>query len=262
MAINLDEDASPRQHVTVASQTIGSGDFAFSMYLRVADLLTGTLFKYFLSNRGVGDAESVNCYFDEDTSVLTFRGLGRSGISGAGDFRIDSSGEPGTVANWQHYLFQRNGSTYEMYVNGSSEGTDTVTDVSAFDIVSTWYIGARQDLNTSRFFNGDIAEFAFWDGRSFSAAEAASMAAGFTPLFFRESLTIYVPFIRQYQDYAQGLTVTNNNTTVSDHPTGMIYPVPNIGRWATAAAPATGQPTMRRWGGIPGMSHAGVSTWG
>jgi hypothetical protein len=68
-----------------------------------------------------------------------------------------------------------------------------------------------------------MAEWAKWD-RALTSDEIDALAKGFAPEFFKDSLAWYVPMIREYDERMVPLTVTNNSSTVTDHPP-IIYPV-------------------------------------
>lgn len=65
---------------------------------------------------------------------------------------------------------------------------------------------------------GDFAEIAVWQA-TLTAAEVASLAKGFSPRKVRpQSLVYYSPLVRELQDVARGVALTNTDTTVSNHP--------------------------------------------
>ncbi len=56
-----------------------------------------------------------------------------------------------------------------------------------------------------------------------TAEEVASLAKGMTCDKIRpQSLVTYIPLMRDIQDIARGMTLTNTNSTVANHP--RIYP--------------------------------------
>ena len=58
---------------------------------------------------------------------------------------------------------------------------------------------------------------------SLTAAEIASLAKGMTcEKICPQSLVFYTPLIREIQDLARGMTLTDTSTTVANHP--RIYP--------------------------------------
>lgn len=65
---------------------------------------------------------------------------------------------------------------------------------------------------------GDFAELGMWQA-TLSAAEAASLAKGMTCDKIRpQSLVYYTPLVRDIQDLARGMTLTDTNSTVANHP--------------------------------------------
>jgi hypothetical protein len=80
-----------------------------------------------------------------------------------------------------------------------------------------------------------MAEWAKWD-RALIDTERAALALGFSPLFFPRELKWYLPMVRPYVELKEGLTVTNDGSTIGAHPP-IIYPpgLPTNYRVAEAA---------------------------
>ncbi len=93
---------------------------------------------------------------------------------------------------------------------GSYLGTDT----------NVYSIGNQSGV---RVWDGMHAEFAIWN-RFITADEIAAIAAGYSPLFFRESLMEYVPLVRDPVSFKNGGALTVTATAVQPHPR-IIYPV-------------------------------------
>jgi len=56
-----------------------------------------------------------------------------------------------------------------------------------------------------------------------TAEEVASLSKGMTCDKIRpQSLVFYAPLVREIQDLARGMTLTNTNSTVANHP--RVYP--------------------------------------
>jgi len=231
MAVRFVEGTN--QRVELANVDLGSGDFAIMFWARVPNVLDGAESKYVFSKGGLTAGESLNMWFDEDTKVLTWNIEGRSGVGGDGDGRLNTTTEPGDVTVWQHYIFQRRSDVYEIRVDGSDDlgtYTETPTDFAAFDISYTVYLGVRTGLTSSRDFDGDLAEFAIYDGRSFDTSEAGEFAAGRRPSENRRGLITYVPLVSRYQEFVTQLTVTNQSSTIVSHVPKLKFPYPyNLG---------------------------------
>lgn len=85
----------------------------------------------------------------------------------------------------------------------------------------TLTIGAYDD-GSAEYADGKIAELAIWN-RELTAAEAAILGIGFSPLFIPNGLVFYAPMIRGLQDLKSGNVGTATNAVVYPHPR-IIYP--------------------------------------
>lgn len=86
--------------------------------------------------------------------------------------------------------------------------------------MDTYRIGRYQSNNS--WSTGDFAELGMWQA-TLTAEEVASLAKGMTCDKIRpQSLVYYTPLIRDIQDLARGMTLTNTDSTVANHP--RIYP--------------------------------------
>lgn len=137
-----------------------------------------------------------------------------------------------TSTGWYHLAFSYDGSQtgnanrLKIYKNGvlqttgvSDTGTipATTSNNSAMD---TYRIGRYQSNNS--WSTGDFAELGMWQA-TLTAEEVASLAKGMTCDKIRpQSLVYYTPLIRDIQDLARGMTLTNTDSTVANHP--RIYP--------------------------------------
>ena len=130
-----------------------------------------------------------------------------------------------TFDTWQHYLVEwENGYGGRLFIDGVEVGNDTLSTSmdNVINVSGDFYVGARSDLNVDRYFGGDMAEWGKWD-RLLSADEKQALVNRFAPGHFTNSLIWYCPMIRDYTEVVGGLTVTNNGSTIADHPP-MIYP--------------------------------------
>lgn len=125
--------------------------------------------------------------------------------------------------NWTQLIVKRASSNYIVKVAGSTVLSNGLNSVElGEDWTGVFEIGAT---GGNEFFHGQMAEMACWF-RSLSDAEEAALwngSRGFAPSFFRDSLQWYLPMIRDYVEVKAGIAVTNNGTTIADHP-AIIYP--------------------------------------
>jgi hypothetical protein len=129
------------------------------------------------------------------------------------------------ITGWNHVALTFDGSQGTNagrlvgYVNGSQvtlafTGTIPATTSNNVDN-ETFRIGRGQAAQSS---NGDFAEAGMWQA-TLTAEEVASLAKGMTCDKIRpQSLVYYTPLIRDIQDLARGMTLTNTNSTVANHP--------------------------------------------
>jgi hypothetical protein len=106
-----------------------------------------------------------------------------------------------------------------IYLDGGSSASNTtnVTNIITYDSLN---IGAVKVASPTAYMSGRIAEAAIWNA-ALTAAEAAALAAGYSPLLIRPAnLVFYVPLVRDAdEDIVGGLSLTANGTpTVEPHP--------------------------------------------
>jgi hypothetical protein len=145
-------------------------------------------------------------------------------VVGGGGFQWGFVGA--NITGWNHFAFTFDGTQtgnsnrLKMYVNGglqspSFSGTipSTTADVSNME---QFRIGRRVDSNL--WSTGSFAEIGMWQA-TLTAEEVASLAKGMTcDKICPQSLVYYTPLIRDIQDLARGMTLTDTNSTVANHP--------------------------------------------
>jgi len=121
-------------------------------------------------------------------------------VSGGNKIRIDLAFVAAIVSTstfstgtWIHVMATRGASTWNIYINGASEATSTSSPFG-LDTNSNTVLGARVNSGGTydNHFDGLMAEWAFWT-RELSAAEVASLAKGYSPQFFSDSMISYKP---------------------------------------------------------------------
>lgn len=102
---------------------------------------------------------------------------------------------------------------------------------------TTLRIGAH--TNATQFMDGRMAELAIWE-RTITSGEIASLADGFSPLFFPNGLNTYLPLIGNTEtELKEGSTVVLTGTDKAVHPR-IIYPTSKqIRRFDVEAAEAS-----------------------
>lgn len=139
-------------------------------------------------------------------------------VNAAGAAGIAATSAGYSSGAWHHAAAViSSSSSRSVYLNGGSSGTDS-TLITASSINRTCVGASRHNSVTNNPFSGDLAEAAIW-AAALTAAEIASLAAGYSPLLIRrEALAFYAPLIRNVQDIRGGLALTDAGTTVADHP--------------------------------------------
>lgn len=126
--------------------------------------------------------------------------------------------------SWWNVIIERSGNTITTYFNNGSISSGTNASLDALNASTVWKFG--NNVYDSVVFQGDLAEFGKWD-RALTSAEKAALSGALgpyhAPSFFRNSLKVYVPMIRDYNELVVGIAVTNNGTSVVEHPR-VIYP--------------------------------------
>lgn len=133
---------------------------------------------------------------------------------------ISSIGDDGNpvgfnLNTWHHVCAVFNSSTSRVVYRDGVAGTNStaLVDFTDLTVVS---IGALRGGTT--LMNGYISDVGVWSA-ALSTSEINSLSKGFSVKRIRpQSLTYYVPLVRNLQEYKSNITLTNNNTaTVTSH---------------------------------------------
>jgi hypothetical protein len=129
------------------------------------------------------------------------------------------------ITGWNHiaYVFDGTlsaGSRITAYVNGTSQtlnGTNPGTTTSDNINLENFGIG-RDGSSNNTWSSGDFADLGIWQA-ALTAAEVSSLSKGMTcDKILPQSLVTYIPLVRDIQDLARGMTLTDTNSTVAAHP--------------------------------------------
>jgi hypothetical protein len=131
------------------------------------------------------------------------------------------------ITGWNHYCLAFDGSQsgnadrLKFYLNGISESltfTGTIPATTSNNADNEIFRIGRTPLGGGSWSTGDFAELGMWQ-TTLTAEEVASLAKGMTCEKIRpQSLVYYTPLIRDIQDLARGMTLTNTDSTVATHP--------------------------------------------
>ena len=132
-----------------------------------------------------------------------------------------------TTNTWHHACgVWATNSNRVVYLDGGNKGTET-TNVNTFDGLEQFALGVlwrTQSPNLAAYYEGYIAEAAVWDV-ALTDAEAAILAAGYSPLFVRpQSIRAYWPLIRGSADRVGGFALTEHNAPTVEDQSPVIYP--------------------------------------
>lgn len=191
------------EFLDVNSAPLGAAPTVFSMacWFNVSDVTT---------------YQTLICH--ADTNVANFAVLSvdatPSGTVGflsreaAGSSATANTSTTATNDTWHHALGVHASITDRTaYLDGAGAGTSvTSMSLSGHDQLS---IGRTGSVSNETYVNGNVAEVALWNV-ALTAADAASLAAGFSPLMVRPSgLVFYAPLIRdEDRDLRGGLSLT------------------------------------------------------
>jgi hypothetical protein len=218
---------------TETNETAGlylqDGDWTIAVKVQVPNNAgTANKFIYNTLSSDFPSSGFIDHYIVQDSHATTdTRGdvwvdYGDDGNDVSGDF--GSSGTPPFTGNtaWTQIFLQRSGNTVTQYI-GSTTGNGSFTNASFDGVTPTGiYFGARFDLESTRFFSGNIAEFAIWN-RALSAAEMDGIIDGVSPGYYIRGLQFHMPMIREYVEYRSMAAVTNHGSAVGSHPR-VFYP--------------------------------------
>jgi len=197
------------------------GLFTFSCWFKSVDGGEGDMGRFFQSAPDlsghrilyINNAGNIKFQVDYDTTDL-----------------IRESDAVFSHGTWTHLVITWDGSStaanVHIYKDGLEvSGYNTTTD-GAGSLVSdsgqSFYIGNRPG-NTTRSFNGDLAEVAIWNS-ALTTVQILSLAKGFSPLFVQpQNLIAYWNLIRGLNDRMGASNGAATGTTVVAH-TRMIYP--------------------------------------
>lgn len=156
---------------------------------------------------GIYHFSNNNIYFDIRNGSMTY-GYSTRNISGWNHIAMVFNGTLSGDANrCKGYL---NGNQISLTFSGGAIPA-TTSNNSALD---SYRIGKISTYWST----GDFAELGMWQA-SLTAEEIASLAQGMTCEKIRpQSLVFYTPLIREIQDLARGMTLTDTSTTVANHP--------------------------------------------
>lgn len=261
MAYNFVRASS--HYITLPNPTFAGATATLSLWFRPASTPTAATFQVlWLSGRASGGSDDRNIMLDYRNAGFT--GLNWNWVDAAGTGYIEYKyTRTFTNGTWYHLLCTRdtttNPDTAALYEDGVSQSL-SLTGSNNSDPYTT-ATSAQCELGrygidgaSTHFLDGDLAEVGLWDV-VLNAGEIEALSKGFQPSLIRpQSLLHYAPLTDAIDRMMGAATVSS--ATLTNHPPKIIAPRRRRFIYTPAAAPAGGdQPTMRRWGGVPGMGQ-------
>ena len=126
----------------------------------------------------------------------------------------------GSITTWQHLVLRRVlDESLKSYVNGQACVSVSAPNVGSVNPATNLLIGKR--YNNDWHWNGDIAEVAKWDV-ALTEPQITSLASGVRPSEIGSQPTLYLPLYTDTYEQVNGITVTNNDATFTEHPSKII----------------------------------------
>lgn len=161
-------------HLKLVDRSYAPGnDFSLSFWMKAAPT-TQTSHQYVFSHGGLSQAPSLNIYFNETTGRLRTNLVRSTDINDAGQLDVEGGLRDGM---WHHYaLVSPELGLSRIHVDGICVATSNLGS-GGFDPVGDVFIGAREDLNATRFFGGSLDDVRVYS-RAITAAEVRALAWG------------------------------------------------------------------------------------
>lgn len=182
------------------------------------------------------------CWFNSDTTatnttLLTFNnGSDAENLSQSLSLRLVSTGFPRVASSsgagntlvtgttpyqlnkWHHIVGTFPSTTSRsIWFDGILENSNTTESRVSNP---RWVIignGSGGTYSPNQYYNGRLAEIAIWTA-VLNADEIMSLAKGIKPIQIRpQSLLVYIPLIKDIQEYSSGIKITNNATQSAFH---------------------------------------------
>lgn len=162
-----------------------------------------------------------------------------------------------SVATWYHFLITLDADVAapRLFVDGVEDTTWAALGVAgsgAFQTGADSLVLGANMAASGAFLDGKMAEWGIWN-TNFATARGTQQSNRIVPIFRPHSLCFYMPMHTNIQDLMSANTFTSSGVTV-DQPHPRVYkPSSALRSRRLTTAVATGQPMMRRWGGVPWM---------
>lgn len=212
----------------------GSTVSVFSGWLRAESLVNGggAFTNYIFRHYSPGASDGWGLSFGAPSGVqscVLFTNGGNSGSIATGT----------SLNTWFHCLaiFDQANTTIRVYIDNVSKHADTsYSDTSGISGDATLLIGGS-DTTPNNTWDGDFAEFGFFNTVP-TDDQRAALAAGVSPLLVMPANLIgYIPFVTDDRELIEGMSFASGGTIVANtHPRVFMPVSPRVHAPATAAA--------------------------
>lgn len=172
------------RHFTMTGPELGTAGAEWCVGFWMKDTrITGSDYDYGVGRNTLGANNSFQIFIGQSGTANP----GQVGVRALGSSGTEFNQNTGTILSGSGNDFlivaQKRSTNMEIYVvqEGTSVGSPTLssgTDVPNTISSGTWYLGARSDLSSARFWQNPFGEFFVLTGDSLTAAQVTTLAAG------------------------------------------------------------------------------------
>ena len=194
----------------------GTGDFTVSLNCRFVTISSSILQIISLGDGAIGGTSPTQCgwMIRYDTGLLNFYRYEHPV-----ETYFTFSWSPSTATDY-NIVVTRTGTSLKAVVDGGQIGT-TITTSQNYNRVNSDNLNIGRGVFGfgSTWLNAQLSEIGIWKA-GLTDNEIASLSKGFTPDQIRpQSLTFYLPLVRNVQDLRDAKSITNTNgATPATHP--------------------------------------------
>ncbi len=204
--------------LTLGDDVDDSGPFSFSFWVRFGTM-ADTDYHDIMSWRTAASRPKAG-----------FFTYGDNHATNAGVIELDFGSADTTISNkfttaitdsqWHHVAVIFDGTDCTAYLDNVLQFTKNAPTLDTLDIPAACSFGRYYDDSTH--WAGDMAEWAKWDV-ALSTEQIAALADGVRPPEVGTRPAWYMPMLAGLDEEIAGLMVTNNGSTVSEHPPRIVY---------------------------------------
>ena len=119
------------------------------------------------------------------------------------------------------------GKILRLHLDGVEDANDDIQIFNGMNAAASWMLGDADGPAGAHFY-GDMAEWAKWDV-VLSTEQISALADGVRPPEVGTRPAWYMPMLAGLEEEIAGIAVTNNGTTIAEHPPAIIRPgIPHV----------------------------------